>query len=218
MLQLLAMRYHYLDGVSDKKKSRKNKKFLALPLIVLFICVYVFAIYLAPSLPLQPPDRTAKKLVSSQPAEGDNRLYIPQINVDLAIKESESIDSFVNVAIHNSLGPGNPDSGGNFVLSANKFSFGLTPQETQARSPFFHLDKLQNGDELFVDWDGTRYVYKVKNKYSAKESGDKLELPSDNNKLTLYAQNLDGVAVEAEPAGVVAWNDGKPYVKQGQAN
>ncbi|PLS81343.1 hypothetical protein CYG49_02310 [Candidatus Saccharibacteria bacterium] len=86
--------------------------------------------------------------------------------------------------------------------------------QTRAKSPFYHLDKLQVGDEVFVDYDGKRYVYEVNRKYKVPESATEIEAPSEDDKLTLYSCDLRGPAagrevIEAKPAGIVAWNDGK---------
>jgi hypothetical protein len=207
------MRYHYLEGVTNKKE-RKPKKILAFLLIAMVIGGYAALNYVAPGLPLTPPDATAKKLLATKPASNTNRLYIPQVNIDVLIEDGESGNG-PSSAWHRSPENGNPKTGGNFALSASRFAFGFTPQDTKNRSPFYFVDKLKKGDEVYVDWEGTRYVYNVRVIKPAKEmKQDTIESPSSENKLTLYSHDFDGVVVFAEPSGTVAWTSGKPFIKK----
>jgi hypothetical protein len=207
------MRYHYLEGVTNKKE-RKPKKILAFFIVVLVIGSYVGLNFAAPAMPLTPPDATAKKLLATKPADKFNRLYIPQVNIDVLIEDGESGNG-PHSAWHRAPENGNPKTGGNFALSASRFSFGFTPLDTKQRSPFYFMDKLKSGDEVYVDWEGTRYVYKVRVIKPAKEmKADTIESPSDEAKLTLYTHDFDGVVVVAEPSGTVAWTSGKPFIKK----
>jgi len=113
---------------------------------------------------------------------------------------------------------GDPLSGGNFVLAAHRFHLGYTPQQTRAQSPFYHIDALDNGDQVYVDYNGVRYAYEVTKRYSVAETDVQIEAPSREAKLTLYSCDLRGPAagrevVEAKPVGTIAWVNGGPKLK-----
>lgn len=99
---------------------------------------------------------------------------------------------------------GNPERGGNFILSAHRFELGLTPEGTKARSPFYTLNKLELGDEIRVFYQGKWYDYIVTKNYSVPRTAIEIEAPSDSARLTLYTCSLKGeidgrVVVEAQP-------------------
>lgn len=183
--------------------------------------MYMLINALAPAVPIlsnRPPDATAKKLLSQHPGEEGNRLYIPQINVDVAVVEGDSELALEKGAWHRNPQNGDPIESGNFVLSAHRFLLGMTPSETRAQSPFYHIDKLKVGDEIFVDYEGKRYAYTVNKKYAVSEDATEIEAPSEDAKLTLYSCDLRGPeagreVIEAKPVGTVAWNGNKQFLQ-----
>jgi sortase A len=214
------MRYHFLEGAT-KTKKRSKKLLILLPLFGLISGGYILLNMLAPSLPIdsRPSDATVQKLVAVKPGLEGDRVYIPQINVDVAISEGDTADALEKGAWHRTNAGGNPEKGGNFVLSAHRFLLGMTPQQTRAKSPFYNLDKLQPGDDLFVDWAGQRYAYKVEKKFSVNRMATEIEAPSSESKLILYSCELRGEAagrevIQAKPIGTVAWSNDKSYIKQ----
>lgn len=214
------MRYNFLDGV---KKPRKfvGRLLIIIPIIGLLAGAYLLIDCLAPNLPIdgKPADATAQKLVTEKPGQNGNRLYVPQINVDVAVVEGTDARVLEKGAWHRQPQNGNPEEGGNFVLSAHRFNLGLTPQQTRATSPFFHIGEVQTGDQIFVDWGDKRYAYKVTRKYDVPRTATEIENRSDDAKLTLYSCDWRGEAagryvVEAKPIGIVAWVEGqKPVVE-----
>lgn len=218
------MTYHYREGVTIENK--KKKWLLVLPVFFLIGGGYMLLNVLAPSVPVldnKPSDATAQKLVKKEPGAEGNRLYIPQINVDVAIVEGDSELSLEKGTWHRNPQNGNPEKGGNFVLSAHRFQLGMTPTDTRAKSPFYHIDKVEVGDEIFVDYGGKRYVYQVSKTYKVDRTAVEIEAPSDEDKLTLYSCELRGEkagreVVEAKPAGVVAWSPGSPWIDRSQTN
>lgn len=140
-------------------------------------------------------------------ADGD-RLYIPQLGVDVAIVEGADASVLDQGAWHRQPQNGDPEKGGNFVLSAHRFSMGWTPQQTRAKSPFYQIDTLRPGDEFFVDWHNTRYAYKVARQYDVPRTAVEIEGESKEAKLTLYSCGLRGesagrVVIEATPLGKI---------------
>ena len=156
--------------------------------------IYIIMTVFSPGVPLlsgRAPDETAKKLEDVPGAHG-NRLFIPQINVDVAVVEGTTEAALEKGAWHRRPENGNPEKGGNFVLSAHRFVMSFTPQGTAVKSPFYNIDKLQVGDKLSVDYNGKRYQYEIKKKYAVKPTAVEIEAPSDTPKMTLYSCTLQG--------------------------
>lgn len=189
------VRYHYREGVTfEKKRSRWFLVFISL--VIFAAAVYVVAVYLAPQLVTVPftnltPTATDDKIKSSKAGQYGDRLYIPQINVDVAIQTGGDKTQLANGAWQRNTDLGSPEKGGNFALSGYKFTLDMTPWNTRAKSPFYNLGKLKTGDELTVDYQGKRYVYKVDRVTDASADSNP-EQKSDANRLTLYATDENG--------------------------
>lgn len=156
-------------------------------------------------------NETIKKLDEPVGNHGD-RLYIPQINVDVAITAGADSSALEKGAWHRKPENGNPETGGNFVLSAHRFVMDVTPQGTVEKSPFYNIDRLMVGDRLVVDYGGKRYEYEIKRKYAVKPDATEIEAKSDEAKMTLYSCTLQGSAdgrdvIEAVPLGQVKSQD-----------
>lgn len=201
------MKYHFLDGV-EKKRPWWRPLVWVVPFLAGLVGFYVLMLTISPSVTQLPWDtQTTESRLKSRAGSHGDRLFIPQINVDVAILAGDE-SVLERGAWHRKPENGNPVKGGNFVLSAHRFSMGLTPQQTRARSPFYNIDQLQLNDQIFVDFQGTRYGYKITKKYIAQPTQTEIEKRSDKPKLTLYSCTFngatDGRAVfEAEPLGKV---------------
>lgn len=184
------------------------------PRIVAFIAAaaivavggYMLATVFSPTLPVlsgKSGDETRKKLDQAAGVYG-NRLYIPQINVDIPILEGRDSGVLDKGAWYRKPENGSPIEGGNFVLSAHRFVMGHTPQDTVSKSPFYNLGKLKVGDLLFVDYKGKRYEYKVSDTYAVKPEGVEVESRTNEPQLTLYSATKNGGSdgrdvIEAHP-------------------
>lgn len=196
---------------------------LALPVIGLLMGAYILVITFAPSVDVfaGPVDATAKKLTAQKPSLDENRLYIPKINVDVAIVKAEGDEktALEKGAVHRAPDNGNPSSGGNFVLAAHRFQLGYTPTQTRQKSPFYHINQLNTGDQLYVDYYGTRYAYEVTERKNVSPNATEIENRTADAQLTLYSCELAGPqagreVVLAKPIGTVAWDDGgSPKIK-----
>lgn len=186
--------------------------------------LYLLYNSLAPALPEVgvDPQATAKKLKTTTPSVGADRLYMPQINVDVAIveiKQGESEEKALDRgAIHRQPQNGNPKDGGNFVLAAHRFTLGVTPAETRAKSPFYHIDEMKVGDQIYLDYQGTRYMYKIYEMKTVAPSDVAIENRTKDAQLTIYSCTLSGandgrVVLFAKPAGTVTWDGGQPKVQ-----
>ncbi len=197
------MRYVYSQGVSGAKKS---KKWLVLPILGIVVGSYVIFNSLSPAIPnpFQPVDAVAVQLKQKQPVLNENRLYIPQINVDVSIVEGNTAASLDEGAWHRKPANGDPAGGGNFVLSAHRFNLGFTPDQTVQKSPFYRINKLTEGDQLYVDYEGTRYAYSVTKRYNVDRTAIEIEKRTEDDRLTLYSCDLRGEkngreVIEAKP-------------------
>lgn len=196
---------------------------LALPVIGLLAGAYILVITFAPSVDVfaGPVDATAKKLTAQKPSLDENRLYIPKINVDVAIVKinGDEKTALEKGAVHRAPESGNPSTGGNFVLAAHRFQLGFTPTQTRQKSPFYHIDQLNTGDQLYVDYYGTRYAYEVTERKDVSPTATEIEGHTETPQLTLYSCELAGPqagreVVLAKPIGTVAWDDsGSPKIK-----
>lgn len=216
------MRYHHLEGATQTRPSYR-RWIIGIPAVLLGVGIYMLVNMNAPLLQGidgRAAQATAQKLLRVKPGSEGDRLYIPQINVDVSIMEGDDAAALENGAWHRRQTQGDPETGGTFVLGARSLSVGMTPAQTKARSPFYHLDKLEIGDEIFVDWKGKRHVYEVKKRVMADGLDTLLQSAgeSDSPTLTLYVADdkgevKDEVALRAEKVGVVAWGQ-KPVIQR----
>lgn len=168
--------------------------------------VYILSLVSAPVLMPLLPSNTLDPAAIAQPEEQRNRIIIPKIGVDIPYAQGEAaLDSG---AWWRHPDRGNPVDGGNFILAAHRFEIRPTPTDTWRKSPFYRIDKLQVDDEIIVDYNGTRYGYKVASITDVKPTQVEIEAPSDEAKLTLYSCGLGGADVDrivltANPLGEV---------------
>lgn len=187
---------------SKHVQNTKTKKrlWLVLPIALFAAGVYLLITILAPAIPPDTGSETAlrKQLDDSRKAPEEDRLYIPAIGVDVAIAKGDTEAVLEKGAWHRRPESGDPERGGNFVLSAHRFEMGITPQQTRAKSPFYHIDKLQKGDEIIVDYNKKRYTYEITRKYYVDRVAIEIEDPSQDAKMTLYSCDLKGEAAGRE--------------------
>lgn len=174
--------------------------------ILLGVGLYILSLVLAPAVaPLvatKPID--AAKLPA--PTSNENRIIIPKIGVN--IHYAPGAASLDRGAEWRYPDRGNPKDGGNFIVAAHRFSIQPTPQSTIEKSPFYQIDKLTVGDQILVDYNGLRYLYKISKAFDVKPSQTEIEARSDTPVLTLYTCSLEGssdgrVVLLADPVGVV---------------
>lgn len=215
------MRYTLREGV-----KRKSSPLPVVVSLVLFMTgMYLLYNTFSPNLPNFSinSQSVAQKLTTTQPVVQENRIYMPQINVDVPIvdvkvheTEERALDKG---AIHRVPANGNPKDGGNYVVAAHRFTLGITPSQTRAKSPFYHIDQVKVGDQLYIDFDGVRYAYKVFKKEFVAETKVSIEERTEKPQLTVYSCGLSGShdgreVIFASMIGTVAWgDDGKANIK-----
>lgn len=74
-----------------------------------------------------------------------------------------------------------PDMGGNTVITGHRFKY-LPPRNLT----FYHLDKLEEGDEVIVYWKGIEYDYKVGEIFEVHPDRVDIEENTGDSRLTLY--------------------------------
>lgn len=182
------MQFKHKEGVRSKRS--------ALHYLLLFVAslsliggIYLLILVLTPNIPLLYPAKEINVKTLSQPA--GNMVYIPKIGVRTKINTGgpEALD---DGAWHRFPERGDPVRGSNFIISAHRFEIGLTPAETRRRSPFYHINKLEVGDHIIVDFSGKRYGYEVTEKTSVKPTQIEIEAPTEEARLTLYTCTLKG--------------------------
>lgn len=167
--------------------------------------LYFAFLYYAPNTPNLPVIGTTNIDLDTTDDADDtrNRIQIERLGLEVPYFSGEST-VLNNGAWHRFPENGDPENGGNFVLAAHRFELGLTPNQTKQKSPFYHIDDLQNGDEIKVMYDGKWYTYIVSKKYEVPPTATFIENRSTEPKLTLYSCSLEGSAagrfvIEARP-------------------
>lgn len=92
---------------------------------------------------------------AAAPIPEGNRLVIPKIGVDVAIVEGAD-QRVLSRGIWHIPDTSSPSAGGNTVLSGHRFQY-LPPSS----KTLYLLDKLEQGDDIIIYWEGTEYDYKV---------------------------------------------------------
>ncbi len=188
------------------KVVKRIKWWQAALIAVAFICVgagfYILVLLLAPTgrIPFLP--KTAIDLnTADDSTDTRNRIQIDKLQLEVEIFDGGA-DALDRGVWHRWPDRGDPEKGGNFILSAHRFRIGATPIGTKINSPFYKLDRLKSGDAIRIFWSGKWYEYRVVNIYSVKPDAVEVEAPTDEAKLTLYTCTLKGsvdgrVVVEA---------------------
>jgi sortase A len=126
-----------------------------------------------------------------------NRLVIPAMMLDEQIHEGPDPDT-LDKGLWIRPQASTPPEGSNTVVSAHRFTY------TNPEGTFYHLDKLKNGDEIGLYWEGEKYLYKVVESKVVPPSAVEIEQPTERPRLTLYTctplwSPTDRLVVIAEP-------------------
>lgn len=162
---------------------------------VILLSGYIAVLVTAP-LGFVPITRASSITLNTHDDNADyrNRIQIAKIGLEVPFYSRGGAELLDKGAWHRFPDRGDPIRGGNFILSAHRFSLGLTPQGTVEKSPFYNLHKLDPGDNLRIYFSGKWYDYTVRRMYSVKPSAVEIEAPSETAKLTLYTCSLSGAA------------------------
>lgn len=157
------------------KKSRRRKKFIpilagvAVVLIILFLQYnrLIFAPIMAyvspgnaPASQIEAIDPTITQTVSAEP-----RLIIPKLNIDVPIRFDVPLDQVMS-AMNNGVAhyriagaSAYPGEIGNFVITGH--SAGDIYSSNPYKYIFSGLERLEDGDLIYVNYNSVRYTYRV---------------------------------------------------------
>ena len=141
------------------------------------------------------------------PVGDEDRILIPQIDVDVPVVDEPSFDEdLVQAALEDGVvhygNTAKPGEIGNSVLVGHSSNDWWDAGDY--KYAFILLDRLQNGDEIVIHHEGTRYVYEVYDSYVVEPTDiSVLEQPDDESILTLITCTPPGTSwqrliVEAE--------------------
>ena len=109
-------------------------------------------------------------------------LEIPKINLKEGLVVSTKNFNSINYSVSIDKNGNMPDENGNFILYAHSGNSGV--------GFFRNLDQLNLNDEIFVYYNGTKYIYNVINKYEILKTGTAKVINSKNDKyITLITCN-----------------------------
>jgi sortase A len=178
---------------TPKRLWRKRRTWLIGTFVLaMFGGFYLLFLLVAPRIA---PDLTLGKFQSIDPAKitlGEHQIIIPKIGVSIEYLEGKDASTLEKGSWWRYPERGNPEIGGNFILSAHRFNIGWTPEKTRAKSPFYNINQLNPGDPILIDYKGKRYTYEVSRRYKVDPNAISIEAPSTEAKLTLYSCTFKG--------------------------
>lgn len=108
----------------------------------------------------------------------DNRLIIPSLSLEQPIHEGDSAAT-LRKGIWHLPHTSTPEHGSNTTLVGHRFSY-------KDPAVFYHLDKLQIGDQIAIYWHQQHYIYEVSSSNVVEPNDSKIENPTSESVLTLY--------------------------------
>lgn len=192
--------------INTKRKSTTTRRVVTL-FAVIFMVGGAYTLSLVGAPAVAPLIVTKPIEVNALPTPtSERRIIIPKIGVNITYAPGEG--ALDRGAQWRHPERGNPESGGNFIIAAHRFSIQPTPQSTIQKSPFYNIDKLTVSDKIVIDYDGVRYGYEIRSVSAVTKDQIGIESPSNEAKLTLYSCELDGasagrVVLTAKPLGKV---------------
>lgn len=139
-------------------------------------------------------EEVSKKIEAQIEAEVySDMVIIPKIGVSVPFS-SGGEEVMYKGAWHRFPERGDPEKGGNFILSAHRFQMGWNPKETSERSPFYNIGQLDVGDKIEVVYGRQHYTYLIAKEYRVEPEDTYIEEPSKEARLTLYSCTLEGEA------------------------
>lgn len=122
-----------------------------------------------------PPEQT---IDVTQVTRDKNQLYIPSIKLTQPILEGSNPNT-VNRGVWRIPKGSVPSRNSNTVLVGHRFSY-------KNPSVFYHLDKVKQGDNIYVSWDTKIYQYKVEQIRTVTPNTTSVEDPTKEPQLTIY--------------------------------
>ncbi len=187
---------------AKKQAGKSHKKLIPIFAAIIAVLIVIFLQYnrllFAPIMAYVSPGNssddgiTALDPTITTAVSADNRLMIPKLNVDVPVSFGISNDTAtVNAAMETGVAhfmiPGAsalPGEIGNLVITGH--SAGDIYSNIQYKFIFSGLERLVDGDLIYIDYQGTRYTYSVVGKETVEPSEvSKLVYDTDKPMLTL---------------------------------
>jgi len=123
--------------------------------------------------------RTGSLPINHAAVEGENRIIIDKIGVDMKIVEGTT-EAALNLGAWHLGYTSTPDKGGNTVITAHRYKYRPPSKET-----FYLLDKIELGDTFQVNWEGLQYKYQVTDIKVVEPTDIYVLNPTSNPEVTL---------------------------------
>lgn len=165
-------------ATDDAKKSRRFRKFIPLVAGLTVTLVILFLQYnrliLAPIMAyVSPGNAPASEIEALDPTitqtiSSDPRLIIPKLNIDVPIRFdvalADVMSAMNNGVAHYRIAGASayPGEIGNFIITGH--SAGDVYSSNPYKYIFSGLERLENGDLIYVNYKSTRYTYQVTKK------------------------------------------------------
>ncbi|MBI2798560.1 sortase [Candidatus Saccharibacteria bacterium] len=173
---------------------KRNKRLLLvlLAIVLIGIAIYVLFLLLWPKV----QKKSAKEIYSSaQQATSDtDMVFIPSAGIQAEIAEGGADQLDRGKAWHRFPDRGDPQKGGNFIITGHSFVWGYSPGETSKKSIFYSLGDAKPGDEVIVRWNKQMYNYTITDKQTVKPTEVAIEAASKIPQLTIYTCTQGGTA------------------------
>ncbi|MDQ5943859.1 MAG: hypothetical protein QG675_627 [Patescibacteria group bacterium] len=170
-----------------------NKRFSRIAITTISVCSIIVGLYLLFML-FSPKLFSMLQKSYNQSLEGnENQLQIQSVGINTKILEGGE-EQLENGAWHRFPERGNPEIGGNFILSGHSFVWAYTPWQVSEKSYFYNLKDVKVGDEVTVRWNSKDYNYKVDSVFSIDPSQTNIEDKSDTPIMTIYTCTEGGSA------------------------
>lgn len=187
---------HTHSNSPTQPKNSNKRKILLIIIAGLLIGVgaYILVLLLTPKV----QKKTAKTIETSQSqlvkASDKNILVIPSAGIEAEISEGNVNVLDKGLVWHRLPKEGNPEKGGNTILTGHSFVWGYTPKQVKEQSIFYNLSDVKKGDAIQVRWNGKIYNYVASEIKQVKPNETDIEKPSKDPKLTIYTCTLGGSA------------------------
>jgi len=141
--------------------AKRITRIIGLVLAILSFGVGVFLIYeiFAPEIEdrIDKPDvEETIQIIQSETKLNQNRLYIPSIGVDMEVGNNKQFLNFGGWVQEVDY-EGMPE-----LIAIHRFGFNSLTAEEKVKQTLYHVNKLDEGDVVYLVWEGVLYEYGVK--------------------------------------------------------
>ena len=138
-------------------KQWKGKIIALVSIVLLFGGGYLLLLTLLPRAHSLPVSSAIDLNTADDEGDTRNRIQIERIKVEVPYFGENTPASLEKGAWWRYPERGDPEKGGNFIISAHRFNLGYTPTGTRAKSPFYNLNQMQQGDKIKVYFNNKWY-------------------------------------------------------------